>query len=722
MRTVVTKARATAPVRRGGGRLRRPLALVATALTGLLLATAASPAAPATASHAAHRGEDRSVHLVTLHGPGVAGYRGPLVRSAYRRVLLAGQDRALARVGAGLPVYRWTTALNGFAVALSATEADVLRSDPTVATVEENAVRPLAGGAGPAQGLPAPASGRDGAGVVVGVVDTGIWPESSLFASVPGLGRAPRGFPGTCAECNGKLVAARWFVDGFGTDHLRTSSSLSARDDSGHGTQMASIAAGNAGVSVRVPGLGVAAYGGVAPRARVAVYKACWSAPDPTDDGCATADLVTAIDRATRDGVDVLTISSGGPSGIDTVERALLGAAEQGVLVVAAAGNDGATSYAAHTSPWVLTVGGVSGDLRRGRLDLPGGPTLTGAMASSRAAGPARLVRGSRAAAASATPAEAALCLPGSLDASQARGAIVLCERGGVGRVEKSEAVGRAGGVGMVLANVHPGRVESDLHGVPTLHVSRAAGADLRAWHRDHPDARLTLTPLGLRPAAPRVTPWSTSGDPTGAVVKPDLVAPAVGLLGAVPPSVRATRWDFVSGTSAAAAWTSGLALRLLSRHDWSADRVRSALVTGSAAVAGDPSVLRAGAGLPDAAVAERAALAYLTDPGAHRAWLDGYAGTDALNPASVLLSGGDAAARRRVTNVSGRTLTLTARTGGFTSHAVRVTPAVLTLRPGASGAFRVTATGGDASFDDGWVAWETGLGSQGRIPVALTR
>jgi hypothetical protein len=721
MRTVVTKARVAAPVRRGGGRLRRALAPVATTLVGLLVA-GISPAAPAAATHAGPRPGDESVYLVTLRGAGVAGYRGPMVRSAYRHVLVETQDRALARVGADVPVYRWTTALNGFAVALSPTEADVLRSDPNVVTVERNAVRPLAGGAGPAQGVPGLAAGRGGAGVVVGLVDTGIWPESSLFAPVPGLGRAPRGFHGTCADCNGKLVAARWFVDGFGTDHLRTSSSLSARDDSGHGTQMASIAAGNAGVSVQVPGLRTPSYGGVAPQARIAVYKACWSAPDPADDGCATADLVTAIDRATRDGVDVLNISSGGPSGIDTVERALLGAAEQGVVVVAAAGNGGPTSYSAHSSPWVLTVGGVTGDLRRGRVSLPDGLTLTGAMASSRTAGPARLVLGSRAAAATATPDEARLCLPGSLDASLTSGAIVLCERGGAGRVEKSETVDQAAGVGMVLANVRPGSVESDLHSVPTVHVSRAAGTALRAWHRGHRDARVTLTPLGVRPAEPRVTTWSTSGDPTGAVVKPDLVGPAVGLLGAVPPSVRDTRWDFVSGTSAATAWTSGLALRLLARHDWSADRVRSALVTSSAEVAGDPSVLRAGAGLPDPAVAQRTALAYLAGPGAYRAWLDGYAGTDALNPASVLLSGGDTAARRTVTNVSGRTLTLTARTGGFATHTVRVSPAGLTLRPGASADFRVTATGGDASFDDGWLAWDTGLGSQGRIPVAITR
>ena len=88
-------------------------------------------------------------------------------------------------------------------------------------------------------------------------------PTARCSQPSPGLGRAPRGFRGECPpgartgdadDCNRKLVAARWFVDGFGDDDLLTSSSLSPRDDSGHGTQMASIAAGNAGVTVEVAG------------------------------------------------------------------------------------------------------------------------------------------------------------------------------------------------------------------------------------------------------------------------------------------------------------------------------------------------------------------------------------------------------------------------------------------------------------------------------------
>lgn len=709
---------------------RRPLAVLrapvlALALLGTLAAGVLSPAE-------AERADTDTVYLVTLPGPGVAGYRGPATTDTVRRSLVAAQDAVLDDLDAGTPLYRWTTALNGFALRLSREDADRLRRDARVDVVEENAVRPLAGSATAPAALPTAPEGptRGGAGVVLGVIDTGIWPESSLFASVPGLGRAPRHFDGACdasAEwgadsCNDKLVGAQWFVAGFGADEVRSTSSLSPRDDSGHGTQMASIAAGNSGVSVEVPGLSRKSYGGIAPQARIAVYKACWTAPDPDDDGCATADLVTAIDRATRDGVDVINLSVAGPSSLDTVERALLGAAERDIVVVAAAGNSGGSGYAAHASPWVTSVGGVSGAQRQGRVTVPGGPSLVGAMAFSRPVGPARLVEAATVPAPGASRDEARECRPGSLDASRTVGAIVLCDRGGIGRVVKSESVQLADGVGMVLANTRPGTLEGDLHGIPTVHLTQRSAARLRAWHADHPRSRVTLTPLGVRPGPARVTPWSSTGDASAVLVKPDVVGPAVSVLGAVPPGVRSTRWDFVSGTSAAAAWTSGLALRLRARHDWSADAVRSALVTTAEPVVA-ASALHQGAGRPDEAGADRPGLAYLVEPGEYRAWLDGTLRARDVNAPSVLMANDSTTARRTITNVSGRTQTFTARVEGFTRHQVRVTPAVVRLAPGESASYRVRVEGTHhvAPLDDGWVTW-LGSGNPTRIPVVLAR
>lgn len=706
--------------------LLRPLVLPF-AVLGALTAGMLVPA-HAQATSAAEPSE--RLYLVTLDGPGLAGYATPTRAGTLRHALVDLQDDVLDGIDAE-PLYRWTTALNGFAVAVSADEAERLREDSRVALVEENTVRRLAGDV--ATAAPASRTGvtRGGAGVVVGVIDTGIWPESSLFASVPGLGREPRDYRGGCDTgpgwsadaCNGKLVGAQWFVDGFGADNVRATSSLSPRDDHGHGTQMASIAAGNSGVSVEVPGLRRKSYGGQAPQARVAVYKACWTAPDPDDDGCATADLVTAIDRATRDGVDVLNLSVSGPAEIDTVERALLGAAERDIVVVAAAGNDSGRAYAAHATPWVTSVGGVTSDQRQGRVRVTGGPTLSGAMASTRRTGLARLVVGARVPASGSSADEARVCTPGSLDASRAAGAVVLCERGGIGRVAKSDAVRLADGVGMVLVNTGPGTVEADLHGVPTVHLDAAAGRTLRDWHADHPRARVTLGPDGLRRSPARVTPWSSTGDPTAVLVKPDVVGPAVGLLGAVPPGVRSTRWDVVSGTSAATAVTSGVALRLRARHaDWSADAVRSALSTTAASVRA-PSLLHQGAGLPRARRADRPVLAYLVRAGDYRAWLEGSASPGELNVASILLAGETTTARRTITNVGNRTRSFTARVEGLTGHQVTVTPSAVRLAPGESASFEVEVFGPDgaAPVDDGWLTW-LGPRSRTRIPVVLSR
>jgi minor extracellular serine protease Vpr len=669
------------------------------------------------------------LYLVTLEGPGTAGAEAgsdPVTASR----LHAEQQTVLADVGAPAPVYSWTTALNGVAVRLSRDQAAELGADPRVALVEKNAVRPLAGRTAPTRALGAESRIRGGAGVVIGVVDSGIWADSPVFSAVSGLGRAPRGFRGRCeagegwpaTTCNRKLVGARWFVDGFGVDRLRSSSSLSPVDDNGHGSQMASIAAGNPGVTARVHGQRVGTYAGVAPQARLAVYKACWSAPDPDDDGCATADLVTAIDEATADGVDVLNLSVSGSADFDTVERALLGAAETGVVVVGAAGNS-ARSLAAHISPWVTTVGATTGSVRRGQVALGDGERLVGAMSADRTVGPARVVRGADVPTADATRGEARVCTPGSLDAARVEGRIVLCDRGALGRVDKSDAVAQADGVGMVLANVGPGNLAADFHSVPTVHVNRTAGRSLKRWLAAHPDGEATLEPLGRERTQPRVTRWSSSGDPDGVVVKPDVVALGSGVLGAVPPAERGLQWDLASGSSVAAAATSGTAALLISRHrDWSASAVRSALATTARRLLDEP-VLRAGSGRVSADRALRPGLVYDVAPGDYRAWLLGRLPGD-LNTPSILLSGDADTAERTITNVTGRRLYFSSRATGFDRYAVRVVPAAVRLGPGESARFTLTAdrSAGVRPLDEGWVTWRGATGTVTRIPVVLSR
>ena len=707
----------------------------ATALTSALALTAGLLAmAPAPAS----AGSADDLYLVTLQGAGTAGSSGFLPRSLRATRMVAEQDATLSSVDAPLPLYRWTTALNGYAVRLTSEQVASLRAAPSVVSVERNEVRPLAGRAGDAADaalLAAEKLDRDrpptgGAGTVIGMIDTGIAPESPLFAQVRHqrgasdfAGSCPEGQAWASSECNGKLVGARWYVRGFGTDHLRATSSLSPRDTDGHGTQMASIAAGNAEVPVQVGGERLGTLGGLAPEAQLAVYKACWGAPDPADDGCASADLVTAIDDATRDGVDVLSLSVGGPAEIDTVERALLGAAEAGVVVTAAAGNGGEGSLAAHPSPWVTTVGGTTGDLREGRVVVPASlrtkrvADLSGAMLSRRNVGPAPVVRGVDAAADAEPRRDARVCAPGSLDAATVAGAIVVCERGQVGRVDKSRAVSLADGVGMVLVNQARGSVDLDVHSVPTVHLDVQAGARLARWIKRNPDERISLRSLGHERARDRIASLSPSGDLGAGVLKPDVLATASGVLGAVPSTNGSDAWDLVTGTSAATAYTAGVAASLLSR-DRTAAQVRSALATTAAPV--DRSeILRSGAGRLRPDRVDSPGLGYLVETGDYRDWLEGDA--TSLNTPSALITNEATPLTRTVTNVGKRRLYFSSSAHGFRSG-VSVTPAALRLGPGESATYTVTVERRSPQLDDGYVVWRGANGTVARIPVVIGR
>lgn len=670
--------------------------------------------------------EQTTLHLVTLRGPGTAGHRGRAATWVVSERMLALQADVLDDIGAGAPVYQWTTALNGFAVELTEAQHDALVADARVAWVEDNAVRPLAGVAhAPAGSVPARRTprGRGGAGTVIGFVDTGIDPDSPAFSPVNGLGRAPRHFSGSCtdapedtgwagADCSAKVVGAQYFVAGFGTDALRSAAALSPRDTHGHGTETASIAAGAREVPVHSGAHRLGRFSGLAPRARVAVYKACWSAPDPADDGCATADLVAAIDRATADRVDVLNLSVGGPSStIDTVERALLGATEAGIVVTAAAGNAGERAYAAHPSPWVVTVGASTSARPVGTVVARNGPRLDGAMAATAPVGPARLVLGSQAAAPDARPADARVCAPRSLDAALVRGAVVLCERGVVPRLAKSSAVRLADGAGMVLVNTRAGTEDADLHAVPTVHLSARDGRALQAWahHRRRPLVRLVSA--GRERAPVRVARFSSGGDPTWSVIKPDLVAPGTNVLAATQGG-----WAMVSGTSAATAHVSGLAALLLARPGTTPAEVRSALLTSTTPV-GHNAGLRAGTG--QVRLSRVPEFAYLVDPRHYRGWLAGR--RPDLDLPQALMRTGRLVVKRTITNTGRRPLWLTTHLVGFDSP-VLVSPSAGLVRPGRSLTFRISLPSAPHTTDKGTVHWLSGYGEETRLVVVITR
>uniref|UniRef100_A0A804IAU5 Uncharacterized protein n=1 Tax=Musa acuminata subsp. malaccensis TaxID=214687 RepID=A0A804IAU5_MUSAM len=198
--------------------------------------------------------------------------------------------------------------------------------------------------------------GNFGDGIIIGVVDSGIWPESRSFDD-HGYGPVPSRWKGTCEvgqnftvnHCNRKIIGARWYAGGVDDSDISVDY-RSPRDFQGHGTHTASTAAGSFVGNASFHGLGAGVARGGAPRARLAIYKACWG----NNIRCPDAALLKAIDDAVHDGVDILSLSLGA---IHYSIFASIHAVAKGITVIFAGGNDGPVPQTiSNDLPWVITV------------------------------------------------------------------------------------------------------------------------------------------------------------------------------------------------------------------------------------------------------------------------------------------------------------------------------------------------------------------------------
>ncbi|HET6213264.1 MAG TPA: S8 family peptidase, partial [Micromonosporaceae bacterium] len=557
--------------------------------------------------------------------------------SAYHEKLRADYRAALHTTGVpeSNKIYEYGVTFNGFAARLTATQAARLARADDVAKIWKNEVvradtvsTPAFLGIDGPDGVWAQRFGGDaraGEGIIVGVVDTGFWPENPSFAALPEP-RPDRAviaakWHGTCdagadpvvahrITCNNKVIGARYFYsdgiqagvpDEFG----------SPRDRNGHGSHTASMAAGDHGVPAVVHGIPMGRASGMAPAARIAVYKALWHQPDGGRGN--SADLVAAIDAAVGDGVDVINYSISGSqeSIVDAAEIAFLNAAAAGVFIAASAGNTAGPGTVAHNSPWVTTVAASTHDRAYGKsVRLGNGVTYTGVGVAPEPVGPTGLV--------DAAAAGSELCLPGALDPARVAGKIVLCKRGTNPRVEKSAAVKAAGGVGMVLYDSPDAGLTADFHAVPSVHLNNADGLAVKAYAAD-PDATASLS-AGFHPRvrAPAMAGFSSSGPAQASadLLKPDIAAPGVDVIAAYSPlNAGGSDYEQISGTSMAAPHLAGIAALLRSKHpDWSPMAVKSALMTAARPVGGDYTPLNYGAGQVEPAGAFDPGLVYDSD------------------------------------------------------------------------------------------------------------
>ncbi|KAF8049040.1 hypothetical protein N665_2318s0006 [Sinapis alba] len=385
---------------------------------------------------------------------------------------------------------------------------------------------------------------------IVGVIDTGIWPESESFSD-KGFGPPPKKWKGVCSggknfTCNNKLIGARDYT-GEGT-----------RDIEGHGSHTASTAAGNAVAGTSFFGIGNGTARGGVPAARIAAYKVC------TPTGCTFESILSAFDDAIADGVDVISISLGDdevkPYEKDTIAIGAFHAMAKGILTVNSAGNSGPDPKSVGSvAPWILTV--AASTMNREFLTkvvLLNGTTLVGRSVNSFDLQGKNypLVRGSLL--------QGKIFVTGYPVSSAAAVATIILDNKN-------------------YASISPR---------PLSALSQVDFDSLLSYINStkSPQGTVLKTEAVFNPKAPKVASFSSRGPNPIAVdlLKPDITAPGVEILAAFSPmgspsigDQRRVKYSVLSGTSMSCPHVAGIAAYIKTFHpEWSPSMIQSAIMT----------------------------------------------------------------------------------------------------------------------------------------------
>jgi len=412
------------------------------------------------------------------------------------------------------------------------------------ASLEEN-YQLLLDNSGPYIGAEFPKQlGFTGNGIKIGVIDTGVNLNHPDFFNQDETSRFLKGYD---------------FVD---NDTI-------PQDTNGHGTQVTGIIAADGQLK------------GIAPKSEIFSYRVSSNGESVPSDL-----IIKAINQAVEDRVDIINISLGVNMTHNKIDEAVNNAIDQGIVVVAAAGNSGPdknTIGSPAKNPNVITVGATYNNrdssmvstLEVGKtqfqvLPMLGTDTIADPISTEIVFG-----KYSR---------------ENDFDEIDVRNKIVLAERGGetsdeiVFFSDKEIFASKNGAKGLIVYNNQPGiffgeliheYVSEDYYpSIPTVSMTREEGLELKKILEsesvgtlnvfNHPDFLATFSSRGP------VSPFYQ---------KPDLVAPGV----FVNTTSLKNFYNITSGTSYAAPHISGaIALLLEKNPELTPHEIKSILVTTS--------------------------------------------------------------------------------------------------------------------------------------------
>ncbi len=541
---------------------------------------------------------------------------------AYTKALENKQKQVAGSIDSVEILHSFKHAYNGFTAKLNAKQKSQLEAHPDVVGVWEDRLEVINTANTPEfLGLTGPDGQHTmnikGEGVIIGIIDTGIWPENPSFADDGSYSDpAELGWQGACDvgsdetfTCNNKLVGARYFGDSFSSQYdiqYALGEFDSPRDADGHGSHTAGTAGGNENVAATLSGFDVGTVSGIAPRARIAAYKACWNSDYTNPDGgreagCFYGDTMAAIDAAVTDGVDVINYSIGGSLTDLTIPStaAMLNATAAGVFVAVSAGNSGPDQETVGTpAPWVTSVAastynGTSTVFGKA-LSVTDG-SLAGTDFLSVEAEFAPQANGLTGEVAIAEPIEACNSAP-LTNGTELSGKIALIARGSCAFTEKFANAQAAGATGVIVytyentaAFIMGGTPETEIT-IPGSMVSFINGralADSLAESTATVEFTENQTSGEVIEVGNTIASFSSRGPNlnTYDIIKPDITAPGVRILAATTSAPMfgdsGETFRYLQGTSMSSPHIAGMAaLFKESNSSWTPAQIKSALMT----------------------------------------------------------------------------------------------------------------------------------------------